>query len=389
MVTEKNYYDILGVKQNASADEIKKAFKKLARKHHPDTGGDEAKFKEVSEAYDTLSDRQRREDYDTMLRYGAFTGGMGGAGRGAAGAAGRGAGFGGGVGGGQGGWRTVINNVDLGNLGGIGDIFSRMAHGEGAFGTGWDFNGAQTQRAQKGREVHVTLEVSFEEAFVGAEKRVTIRIEGGGEQVIDVKVPAGAVPGGKLRYKGKGSPGVDGGEAGDLVIATEIKPHSLYARKGANVLIDLPISVAEATLGASIMVPAPDGSRVKLRIPADTKDGKTFVIKSKGAPRVKGEGFGELRVQAHLTLPAKLNEGQKAALEAFAVASDPSGFDIRPAIAKAIGASSVSVNAAPADGAPSVGSAAPTGGPASSDPSVGSAAPADGAAVMTDEGEAS
>ncbi|MDR2197749.1 MAG: hypothetical protein LBO07_07310 [Coriobacteriales bacterium] len=208
-----------------------------------------------------------------------------------------------------------------------------MANGEGAFGTEWDFGG---KRSTKGREVQVTLEVSFEEAFSGAQKRVTIRTGDGSEQQIEVKVPPGAVEGGKLRYKGKGSEGVNGGERGDLLIVTAIKPHPLYTRKGADVVLELPIGIAEAALGTQIVVPAPDGSKVKLRIPAGTQDGKTFVVKGKGAPRVKGKGSGDLKVRARVSLPAELNEKQKEALCAFAAASDPTGADIRPGIVKSI-----------------------------------------------------
>ena len=314
MVAEKNFYDVLGVKQDASTDEIKKSFKKLARKHHPDAGGDEAKFKDISEAYEVLSDKEKRQEYDTFLKYGAYAGG-----------AGAGSPFNWGGAGEGGGWRTVV--TDFGDLGGIGDIFSRMRHGEGAFGTEWDF----PQRAQKGRDVQVTLSVSFEEAFSGTTKAVTVRI-GDTSQKIDVKVPAGAVEGGKLRYKGKGGEGQGGGERGDLTIVTSIKPHELYSRKGADVCLTLPVSVAEAALGAQIVVPAPDGSLVKLRIPAGTQDGRTLVIRGKGAPRVKGKGFGDLKVEVRLALPENLNDGQKAALEAFAAASDPQGADIRPHI---------------------------------------------------------
>lgn len=318
MVAEKNYYEVLGVAADASIDDIKKSFKKLARKHHPDAGGDEAKFKELSEAYEVLSDKQKREEYDTWLKYGAYMGGGSGAYR-----QGQGVPF---DFGGQGGWRTVIQ--DFGDLG---DIFSRIRHGEGAFGTDWDF----PERRAKGRDVQVTLDVSFEDAFFGSEKRVTVRTSDGGEQKVDVKIPAGAVEGGKLRYKGMGGAGSGGGEKGDLVIVTAIKPHPLYSRNGANVLMNLPISFTEAGLGAQIVVPAPDGSRVKLRIPANTPNGKTFVLRGKGAPRVKGTGHGDLKVQVSVTMPAELNAAQKAALEAFAAASDPSGADIRPLVVKA------------------------------------------------------
>jgi len=315
MVAEKNYYDVLGVKEEASTDEIKKAFKKLARKHHPDAGGDETKFKDISEAYEVLSDKEKRAEYDNYLKYGGFGG-----------AAGQGSPFNwGGAGGGSGNWRTVV--TDFGDLGSIGDIFNRMRHGEGAFGTEWEF----PQRSKKGRDVQVTLSITFEEALNGTTKAVTVRI-GDTSQKLEVKVPAGAVEGGKLRYKGKGGEGLGGGERGDLVIITSIKPHEIYSRKGADVTLELPISVAEAALGAQIIIPAPDGSMVRLRVPAGTQNGSVLIIPGKGAPHVKGKGFGDLKVIVHLTLPERINEKQRAALEAYAAASDPRGADIRPGI---------------------------------------------------------
>jgi curved DNA-binding protein len=335
MVAEKNYYEVLGVKEDASTDEIKKAFKKLARKHHPDAGGDEARFKDISEAYEVLSDKEKRDEYDTFLKFGAFGNAGGGSPFSWSGAGADG----------KGSWRTVI--TDFGDLGGIGDLFNRIRHGEGAFGTDWE----PAQRAQKGREVQVTLTVSFDEAFRGTEKSVTVRTGDGNEQKIDVKVPAGAVEGGKLRYKGRGGLGSSGGASGDLVIVTSIKPHELYSRKGANVHMELPVSVAEAALGAQIVVPAPDGSKVKLRIPAGSSDGTTLVIRGKGAPRVKGEGCGDLKVQLRLAMPEQLNAQQKAALEDFAAASDPLGLDIRPAIVAATGAAAGSGSAGAGAGA--------------------------------------
>ena len=306
MVTaEKNYYDILGVRDTASADEIKSAFKNLAREHHPDVGGNEERFKEVSEAYDTLSDDAKRAEYDTYLKYGAF-----------AGAANQGA-HSWNTRGQQGNWQTV---TDYGDMSAWSTIFESMRAGEGAFGTEWNF----PRRKTKGRNVEVTLEVSFEEAFKGAEKRVTVKTGDGVSQQIDVKIPAGAVEGGKLRYKGKGAAGTRGGASGDLIIVTAIKPHKLYARKGADVLFDLPVSVAEAALGAQIVVPAPDGSKVKLRVPKGTQEGAVLAIRGKGAPRVKGDGNGDLKATVRIIVPKELSEEQAAALEAFAAADDPS-----------------------------------------------------------------
>jgi curved DNA-binding protein len=309
---EKNYYETLGVAQTASADEIKKAFKRLARKHHPDAGGEEAKFKEVSEAYETLSDAEKREQYDTFLKYGAFAAAGGGAHPPWAGGAGQ-----------QGGWRTV---TDYGDMGSWSDIFSRIAHGEGAFGTDWDFPGRKT----KGADMQVTLEVSFEEAFSGATKRITVRGSDGTAQQLDIKVPAGAVEGGKLRYKGKGGAGANGAANGDLVVVTSILPHEFYRRKGADVLMDLPLAFDEAALGATITLPTPGGSKVRLKVSAGTQEGRVFRVKGKGAPKVKGDGFGDLRVTARIAMPTRLSEEQREALEAFARASRESGERIRP-----------------------------------------------------------
>ncbi|MCL2807359.1 MAG: DnaJ domain-containing protein [Coriobacteriia bacterium] len=308
--TDKSYYEVLGVDKNATTEEIKKVFKKLARKHHPDAGGDEAIFKEISEAYEVLSDADKRKEYDTLLRYGAFT---------AAGA--RGAGMPHNWGGRGGGYTVTDFGGDTGAFSSIGDLFSRMAAGEGAFGTDWDFGRKKAQ----GQDIEVTLEVSFEEAFRGVEKRVTIKSSDGGNQTINVKVPKGAVEGGKLRYRGKGAAGSNGGENGDLLIVTSIKPHEMYARSGADVLIDMPLSIDEAALGASVVVPAPDGSKVKLKVPAGTQEGKTFLIRGKGAKRAPGKAdsveYGDLKVRTTIVVPQELSDAQKEALLAFAAES--------------------------------------------------------------------
>ena len=309
VTTQKNYYDTLGVKDTASIDEIKKAFHKLALEHHPDAGGDENKFKEISEAYETLSDEAKREQYDTFLKYGAF----GGTGNNAYSWGARG-------GQGQGGWQTV---TDYGGDGVWSSIFESMRAGEGAFGTDWEF---PKRKSKRGNDVRATLEVTFEEAFRGTEKRVSIKTGDADAQQMDIKVPPGASNNSRIRYRGKGNAGARGGQRGDLLIAVSIKPHEFYSRDGADVLLDLPVSVAEAALGTQIVVPAPDGSKVKLRIPAATQEGATLVIKGKGAPRLNGEGSGDLRVTARLVIPKELNEKQQAALKAYAEADDPSAL---------------------------------------------------------------
>lgn len=308
-----DYYKTLGVPRTASADEIKKAFRKLARTHHPDAGGDEAKFKEINEAYEVLSDEKKRELYDqygtaneNQIPHGWGSGGVNVEDI-----------FGGGYGGGA--------NAGGGFAGSSwADILESIRRGEGAFGTNWDFGGFSGKpRAQRGQDMNVTLNVSFEEAFKGTEKRVTVRIPGKQEaDTLTVKVPAGAVDGGRLRFKGKGGLGENGGEAGDLLITTKIDPHPYYSRDKADVIVKLPVTVAEAALGASIVVPAPDGTKVRVRVPEGTQDGAVLTIKGKGAPDVKTKGgFGNLRIAVEVKVPTAMNEQQKKAMEDFLAAT--------------------------------------------------------------------
>ena len=136
-------------------------------------------------------------------------------------------------------------------------------------------------------------------------------------QPVTVNVPAGATDGGKLRFKGKGEPGTDGGPVGDLYVITHIKKHPYYTRDGADVVLDLPVSIAEAALGTEVRVPAPDGTKVKLKVPAGTQDGRTFRIRGKGAPHLKGGGTGDLKVKVNVVVPKELTDAQRTALEAF------------------------------------------------------------------------
>jgi len=135
---------------------------------------------------------------------------------------------------------------------------------------------------------------------------------------VTVNVPAGATDGGKLRFKGKGASGANGGPAGDLYVITRIKPHAYYSRDGADVVLDLPVTIAEAALGVQVTVPAPDGSKVKLKVPPGTQDGAIFRIRGKGAPRLKGGGNGDLKVRAHVAVPKHLTDEQRETLERFA-----------------------------------------------------------------------
>ena len=305
-----NYYELLGVKKDATADEIKKAFRKLARKHHPDAGGDEEKFKQINEAYEVLSDTEKRAQYDQYGQY--FGGGMP---PGAGGGAGYpGGGFPGGGGRGRAGG---YQNVNVGDLGDLGDLFGSVFGGGGGGFGGGGFGGGRPQ-PHRGADQEAKLDLTFAEAFVGTKK--TMR-SGAGSSV-SVTVPAGATDGGKLRFKGKGAAGANGGPAGDLYVTTRIRRHPYYSRDGADVIIDVPITFAEAVIGTEIRVPTPDGGKVKLKIPAGTQSGKVHRVRGKGAPKLNGSGQGDLKVRVNVAVPESLSDEQREALEAFAALSD-------------------------------------------------------------------
>lgn len=293
-----DYYKTLGVSRTASADEIKKAFRKLARTHHPDAGGDEQKFKEINEAYEVLSDDKKRQLYD---QYGTANENQI-----------------------PQGWGGNVNVGDIfGGAGSWSEILDSIRRGEGAFGS-WDFGGFGGQpRARRGQDMNVTLNVTFDEAFQGAEKRVTVRIPGKSEpDTFTVKIPAGAVDGGRLRFRGKGGLGENGGEAGDLLVTTKIAEHPYYTRDKADVVVALPVTVAEAALGAQIVVPAPDGTKVRVKVPSGTQDETVLTIRGKGAPDVQRKGsFGDLKIKVEVKTPTSMNEKQKQAMEDFLAAT--------------------------------------------------------------------
>ncbi len=300
-----NYYDTLGVKKDASADEIKRAFRKLARKYHPDAGGDEEKFKQVNEAYEVLSDADKRKQYD---EYGQYFG-PNGPGPDYGNAAGGNPFAGGYAPGGQGMYQQF--NVEDFN---IGDIFGSMFGGGKNGGSFGGFGRQGRPSASRGQDVQLDLEISFAEAFAGTSRKVR-KSDGG---MLTVNVPAGATDGGKLRFSGKGEPGRAGGPRGDLYVITRIAPHPYFKRDGADVLLDLPLTISEAALGASVTVPLPDGQKAKLKIPAGTQDGKAFRMKGKGAPRLKGRGSGDLFATVRIAVPHKLSARQKELLTELA-----------------------------------------------------------------------
>jgi molecular chaperone DnaJ len=337
-----NPYDTLGVPKNASADEIKKAYRKLAREHHPDaSGGDEARFKEIQGAYDLLSDPERRQQYDTFGSANGRTGGGG---------------FGGGGG-------PQFADFDLSDL--FGGIFG---------------GGGGRQRGpvpERGTDVETHTTLSFDDALRGAEVRVPVELETacrtcggtgaepgtaptvcpqcGGRGVVsdsqglfslshpcprcrgngtivehpcktcrgsgrerttknfNVKIRPGIKDGARIRVGGKGEAGRNGGPAGDLYVVVHVEPSPLYTRRGDDLIVEVPVGYADAALGASVDVPTPEGP-IALKVPAGSQPGKLLKVKGRGAPKPKG-GKGDLLARLKLTVPEKVSKQERELLE--------------------------------------------------------------------------
>ncbi|HEX9823384.1 MAG TPA: molecular chaperone DnaJ [Actinomycetota bacterium] len=347
---EKDYYAVLGVPKGVSQSEVKKAYRKLAQRFHPDANpGDkeaEERFKEISGAYDVLGDEKKRAEYDRVREMGA-------------------AGFGGPRGGGGAGGF----GFDPGDL--FGDLFGRAGGGGFGFGGG---------RRPRGTDLETEIRIAFEQGVEGttvpvslsgaapcascggsgAERGSTVetcpqcggsgqvaqnqgvfsiarpcpscggsgrRIErpcttcrGSGRtrrtRTLRVKVPAGVEDGARIRLGGRGEPGPAGGPAGDLYVVVRVDPHEFFGRRGADLTLDLPVTFPEAALGAKVEVPTMNGP-VKLKIPAGTKSGRVFRVRGRGAPRRRGSGQGDLLVKVQVDVPSRLSKDERAALERF------------------------------------------------------------------------
>jgi len=361
----KDYYKILGVEKTASSDEIKKAYRNLAHKFHPDKGGDAEKFKEINEAYQILSDKDKRTQYDqfgTAFENRQGPGGFGGGG------------FGGATG--QDGWFWGRPGADFDvQFEDLGDVMEEM------FGFGQP--GKRRRDPKKGKDIRVDIEITLEEAFVGAEKEFTIsknaacpRCTGSGaepgtkinecfscrgtgqvqqikktflgsftkyvvcpeckgegyrpekpcnvctgegrvkkDEIIKVAIPTGVDNNQVIKIEQKGEAGRRGGKAGDLYVRIFVKAHPAFERKGDDLYIFENIQMAQAALGGEIEVPTVEGKNILLKIPAGTESGKVFRVSGKGITRFSGYGRGNMFVQTNIEIPKKLNKKQKELLE--------------------------------------------------------------------------
>ncbi|MGT2425739.1 DnaJ C-terminal domain-containing protein [Amnibacterium kyonggiense] len=307
---EKDFYTVLGVDRSVSQADLKKAYRKLARQFHPDSNpGDaaaESRFKEISEAYSVLSDEEQRREYDQIRA-------MGSGARFTAGGAGQ---QGGGFEDVFGGLFNQGARTRTGTRGGGGfeDILGGMFGGGGGFGqTSGGFRGFGGPTP--GRDVTATTSIDF----VTATKGDTVTLSGGNGKPITVRIPAGVTNGQKLKLRGKGEPSPDGGEAGDLVLTVHVDKHPVFERDGLNLRVNVPVTFAEAALGATIEVPTLGGDTVRMKVPAGTSSGRVLRIKGRGVETKTGKG--DLLARVEVAVPSHLTAAQKEALEALVTAS--------------------------------------------------------------------
>lgn len=310
----RDYYQVLGVSKNASADDIKKAYRKLARKYHPDVNpGDKAaeeKFKELSEAYEVLSDPEKRQKYD---QFGAQW-------RQYERAGGRPEDFdwgrwAGQPGGGQRAYSRSVSPEEFeqmfgGGPGGFSDFFETLFGGAGRQRTtGFsDFGGRQYQpRPRRGRDVEHPVQVTLEEAFHGATR--SLQWEGG--RAIEARIPRGVQTGSRIRLSGQGQPGVAGAESGDLYLTVEVLPHPTFQREDDDLKVTVPVDLYTAVLGGRVEVPTIDRT-VKLTIPPETPNGKVFRLRGLGMPSLRNpDQRGDLFATVEVQLPQDLNQQEK------------------------------------------------------------------------------
>lgn len=303
-VQYKDYYKTLGVPKTASADEIRKAYRKLARQHHPDVSKDpgaEQRFKEANEAYQVLSDREKRRRYDQLgANWQQYEQWQQQGGRG---------------------FEWVFtgpggvffgNGGDLGaeELGGFSDFF-RTFFGDIA-GRSATRTRARTA-ARHGTDLEQPIEIALQEAYRGVERALEA-VEANDptrRRRLTVKIPAGVRDGQRIRLAGQGAPGGGGGRSGDLYLVVRVKEHPFFGREGDDIHIELPVSLHEALLGAEVPVPTLKG-RLTLKVPPETQNGRVIRLAGQGMPRLGNGGFGDMFVQVKVVLPQKLSDEERA-----------------------------------------------------------------------------
>ncbi|WP_456286648.1 DnaJ domain-containing protein [Microbacterium sp. JZ70] len=300
---DKDFYKILGVDKNVSDADLKKTYRKLARRYHPDSNpGDaaaESRFKEISEAYSVLSDPEQRKEYDELRAMGSgarFTA-PGGAG---------------------GGFDDVFSRFTqqrTASPGDFDDIFSMFSGGGGGFGSGRFGQSTGGYRGfggpQRGADVRARTTIDFTTAAKGE----TITLQGEDGKPFKVKIPAGVADGQKIRLRGRGRPSPDGGESGDIVVEVAVRPHPVFTRDGLNVRVTVPITFTEAVFGATIEVPTLGGDPVKLRVAPGTPSGRVLRVKGRGIASSKGTG--DLLAEVQVAVPSHLDDAAREALLAY------------------------------------------------------------------------
>jgi DnaJ-class molecular chaperone len=317
----RDYYSTLGVAKTATEKEIKQAFRKLARKHHPDVNpGDkaaESKFKEINEAYEVLGDPEKRKKYDELganWRQYEQAGAGGGSPFGGQWRAGGGSGSGGGAG-----YRTMTEDEMsemFGNTNPFSDFFSTF-FGGGSPTEGGERRGAR-RRQQPGRDVEHEIELALDEAYAGTTRRLALKHDGHA-RTVEVRIPAGVGDGSRVRVSGEGEHGVGGAASGDLYLRVRIAPHPQFERKGRDLHVKVAVPVTTAVLGGEAEVPTLSGKPARLKIPALTQNGQVFRLKGYGMPATgkpddKGDIYGRIDIQ----LPAVLPPAEREHWEALA-----------------------------------------------------------------------
>lgn len=298
-----DFYATLGVKKGASQDDIRKAYKKLAREYHPDVKPDDAaaakKFKEIQEAYAVLGDKQKREQYD---KYGRVFG-----------SGGQGGPFPGGNPFGGGGGSFDMEDLFGGLFGGAGGGANPFGGGGNPFGGG----GRHRQRAQSGQDIKAEIVVPFHVAMNGGEHEITLTRNNSHER-LSVKIPAGVNDGQAIRLSGQGHPGQGGGRPGNLLVTIKVADHPWFKREGNNLVVEIPITPAEAALGAKVEVPTLHEGELLLTIPPGTSSGARLRLRGKGVVDAKTKKQGDELVVVKIVLPKVISDEQKALYEQLA-----------------------------------------------------------------------